>query len=253
MIAAERQRVIEAALQEHGTLNVRDMAVQLGVSDATVRRDFERLAETGRARRVHGGLQRPLDQEARPPYEERALLNRVEKDRIGRAAAALVQDGDVIIMDGGTTTSSMAPYLTRKDVQVITNSLTVADYLSDHAAFDVIMTGGWLYRPSKVLLGAQAVQTLRRVDARWTFVSTSGLTPQGVGHSNSLVIELEKQMITRGREVVLLADHTKFTTAGTVQVCPWTPINRVVTDRPVPDEFALLFERLGIAVTVANH
>jgi DeoR/GlpR family transcriptional regulator of sugar metabolism len=252
MIAAERQQIIEAALVDAGAVNIHDMARRLGVSDATVRRDFERVAETGRARRVHGGLQRVVDLEVRPPYQERTLLNRQEKDRIGRAAAALVDDGDVIIMDGGTTTSSLAPYLVGREVQVITNSLTVADYLCDHSMIEVLVTGGWLYRPSKVLLGSQALQALRRVNAGWTFVSTSGLTPRGVGHSNGLVVELEKLMIQRGRRVALLADHTKFSTPGTVQVCPWTTIDDVVTDRPVPQQFARLFARLGIDVTVAR-
>lgn len=253
MLAIERQATIIELLAKRGALGIPDAAKALRVSEATVRRDFEELHELGRARRVRGGIARAADGAAAAAgsFNERVHILAAEKNRIGRAAARLVNEGETIIMDGGTTTSSMAPYLVRKRIQVITNSITVADYLADAAQIEVIVVGGYFYRPSKVLLGAPAVQLLRDVNASTTFVSAGGLTLDGIGHSNSLIIETEQTMIARGRKVVLLADHSKFGMGGALKVCPWTNVDTVITDRPAPAAFARFFRTQGIKVIVA--
>ena len=171
---------------------------------------------------------------------------------IGRAAASLVNDGDTIIMDGGTTTSSMVKFIARKNIQVITNSLTVGDYLADFSNVEVIVTGGYLYRASKVLLGHPAIQTLKGLNAAKSFVSAGGLTLEGIGHSNSLIVETEQMMISRGRESILLADHTKFFTAAAVNVCQWNQFETVVTDKQPPKSFKVFFAKRGIKVIVAK-
>jgi len=253
MIAEERQQRMRDELVRRPFLPGTALAARYGVSRATIHRDFDTLAATGMARRVRGGLARIAGPAPAFPssFNERKRLFAAEKDRIGRAAARLVHDGETIIMDGGTTTSSMAPYLVAKRINVITNSISVADYLADHSAIEVIVVGGSLYRSSKVLLGPPAIQTLRQVNAHRTFVSAGGLTLEGVGHSDSLVVETEKLMIARGAEVVLMADHSKFLAGGTMKVCPWNKISRVITDRHVPPVFSAFFRRNGIAVTIA--
>lgn len=253
MITAERQQRLLDALAAAPFLSIEEQARRLRTSTATIRRDFDALAAQGLARRVRGGLARPLPQPALPTsFAERRNVLAAEKNRIGRAAAQLVHDGETIILDGGTTTSSMAPYLANKRVSVITNSLSVADYLADHAHGEVIVLGGALYRPSKVMLGTPAQQALRQLNADKAFVSAGGLTLEGIGHSNSLIAETEKVMIARARYVVLLVDHTKFFSRGAMKVCPWTKVSRVITDAPPPQEFQRFFKRRGITVTIAR-
>ena len=252
MLAAQRQQTILRDLAARKFLSIPAVARALGVSEATVRRDFEELDRGGRARRVRGGLAAPQAAPSPAPFSERQKMLATEKERIGRAAARLVADGETIIMDGGTTTSSMAPYLGQKRIQVITNSITVADYLAESATVEVICTGGYLYRPSRVFLGPQAVRLLQDVHASKTFVSAGGLTLEGIGHSNSLIIETEQMMIARGREVILLVDHTKFSDGTGLRVCPWKNVSRVITDRPAPREFARFFKQHGIGVIVAR-
>ena len=254
MIGAQRQQQILDALGRQPFLDGTTLAHTLGVSRVTIHRDLEELAAAGLAKRVRGGISRI---EAASPagiasFHERQRLLAAEKDRIGRAAARLVHDGETIIMDGGTTTTSMAPYLVGKQIKVVTNSLTVADYLNDHAPIDVIVTGGYLYRASKVLLGPPALQTLRQVNASRAFVSAGGVTLEGIGHSDSLVVETEKLMIARGQEVVLLIDHSKFAGGATMKVCPWARIGTVITDLPVPAKFAAFFKRRHIRVIIAR-
>jgi len=254
MIGAQRQQRILDALGRQAFLGSAALARTLAVSRVTVYRDLEELAALGLVRRVRGGIAR-IDAAAAPTragFHERQHVLAAEKDRIGRAAARLAHDGDTIIMDGGTTTNSMTPYLVGKQIKVVTNSLTVADYLNDHSQSEVIVTGGYLYRASKVLLGPPALQTLRQVNATTSFVSAGGVTLEGIGHSDSLVVETEKLMIARGRDVVLLIDHSKFLGGATMKVCPWTRIGTVITDQPVPPKFAAFFARHHIRVILAR-
>ncbi|MCX7847359.1 MAG: DeoR/GlpR family DNA-binding transcription regulator [bacterium] len=253
MIAAQRQQLILDALAKAPFLSIVQQARRLHISPATIRRDFDTLAAQGLARRVRGGLARlATPTPSTPSFAERRSILAAEKDRIGRAAAQLVRDGETIILDGGTTTSSMAPYLAPKRVTVITNSLTVADYLAEHGQADVFVLGGSLYRPSKVMLGTPAQHSLRQFIADKAFVSTGGLSLEGIGHSNSLIAETEKVIISRARYVVLLADHTKFTSGGAMKVCPWTKVSRVITDAPPPPHFLRFFKRRGIQLTIAR-
>ena len=254
MRAVERQSVIRGMLESKGFVTYAQIAKKVKVSEATARRDAYELCRLGDAIRARGGV-RSLSAPAppsHPTFTERATVMAKEKDRIGRAAAALVKDGHTIIMDGGTTTHTLAPYIARRDIDLITNSITVADYLCDASSIEVIMTGGYLYRPSKVLLGPPAVRMLRQVAADVTFVSTGGVTLDGVGHSNSLIVETEKQMIARGARVVLLLDHSKFSSGSVLKVCAWSHITDVVTDRPVPEQFAEFFRKHDISVVIAK-
>ncbi len=252
MIPSERQQTTLDALARKPFLSIPVMARKLKVSEATVRRDFETLDQLGLVHRVRGGVARMNGARERGSFTERLEVLAAEKERIARAAARLVEDGETIIIDGGTTTSGMSKFIARKNIRVITNSVTVADYLSDVSSVEVIVTGGYLYRASKVLLGQPAILTLRKLNATKTFVSAGGLTFEGIGHSNSLIVETEKMMIARGREAILLADHTKFGTRATANVCPWTKFSKVITDKRVPQPFGDFFKKRGIEVVVAR-
>ena len=252
MIAIQRQQLILDALAKKNFLAINETAVKIRVSEATVRRDFEMIAKLGLAKRVRGGIGKVIARRSKNSFNERQSILAEEKERIARAAAALVNDGDTIIMDGGTTTNSMSKFIAHKNIQVITNSITVADYLSDFSNIDVIVTGGYLYRASKVLLGQPAIETLKNYNATKTFVSAGGLTLEGIGHSNSLVVETEKMMISRGKEVVLLIDHTKFGAAAAVNVCPWTKFKTVVSDKKPQQPFKDFFKKKNINFIIAK-
>lgn len=252
MIATQRQQNILDTLAKKDFLAINQMAKKLDVSEATVRRDFEMLARLGLAARVRGGIGKVVIHRSKNSFNRRQNILTEEKERIGREAASLVKDGDTIIMDGGTTTNSMSKFIAHKNIQVITNSITVVDYLSDFSNIDVIVTGGYLYRSSKVLLGQPAIETLKNYNATKTFVSAGGLTLEGIGHSNSLVVETEKMMISRGKEVVLLIDHTKFGATAAVNVCPWTKFKTVVSDRKPQQPFKDFFKKKKINYIVAK-
>jgi len=253
MLAAQRKQKIIDELEKRGFLTISKTAEYFNISEATIRRYFEELSSLGLAQRVRGGIGKLDQKSARNSFNERQNVLADEKERIGRAAAQLVNDGDTIILDGGTTTSRMAKFIAqKKNIRVITNSITVADYLSDYSGVEVIVTGGYLYRTSKVLLGLPAIQTLERLNAVKTFVSAGGVTLEGIGHSNSLIVQTEKIMISRGDKSILLADHTKFSHSATINICPWTEFKTVITDKPVPQKFAGFFKKYDIEVMIAK-
>ncbi len=253
MLAAQRKQKIIDELEILGFLTISRTAQYLKISEATIRRDFEELSSIGLAQRVRGGISKLEPKTARDSFKDRQNILANEKERIGKAAAKLVNNGDTIILDGGTTTSRMAKFIAKKkDIRVITNSITVADYLSDYSGVEVIVTGGYLYRTSKVLLGSPAIQTLEKLNAVKTFVSAGGVTLEGIGHSNSLIVETEKIMISRGDKSILLVDHTKFYHSATINICQWTEFKTVITDKPVPKKFADFFDKHNIEVTIAK-
>ncbi len=253
MLAAQRKQKIIDELNKRGFLTISETAKHFKISEATIRRDFEEMSSIGLAQRVRGGIGKLEHKTTQNSFNERQNILADEKERIGRCAAQLVNDGDTIILDGGTTTSRMAKFITqKKNIRVITNSITVADYLSDYSGVEVIVTGGYLYRKSKVLLGLPAIQTLEELNAVKTFVSAGGVTLEGIGHSNSLIVQTEKKMISRGDKSILLVDHTKFSHSATINVCPWTAFKTVITDKPVPKKFADFFVKHNIEVIIAK-
>ena len=253
MLAAQRKQKIIDELKNRGFLTISKTAEYFKISEATIRRDFEEISSIGIAKRVRGGIAKVDQNNGNDSFNKRQNILAGEKERIGKLAAQLVSDDDTIILDGGTTTSSMAKFIAqKKNIRVITNSITVADYLSDYSGVEVIVTGGYLYRSSKVLLGLPAIQTLEKLNAVKTFVSAGGVTLEGIGHSNSLIVETEKSMISRGDKSILLVDHTKFSHSATINICPWTEFKTVITDQPVPEKFANFFEKYNIEVLIAK-
>lgn len=254
MITEKRHILILELLKKTDFLTYAQLAQKCRVSDATVRRDAIELENSGALERVRGGIRikelRTFS--SHNSFNERAAILTEEKNRIGRAAAQLVKNGMTLIIDGGTTSSAIAPYIADKHIDIITNSITIADVLADRSDIEVVMTGGYLYRPSKVLLGAPAIRMLRYVSADFTFVSAGGVSLEGIGHSNSLIVDTEKQMIARGRKVALLVDHTKFTTGSVLKVCRWTKITHVITNRRPPEEFVEFFSKQKITLIIAE-
>ncbi len=253
MITERRHIRILELLKEKEFLTYAQLAKKCRVSEATIRRDAIVLETGGAVERVRGGVrQKELRSFSVRTFNESAAILAEEKKRIGRAAAQLVKDGMTLIIDGGTTTGSLAPYIVDKQIDVITNSITVADILADTSEIEVVMTGGYLYRPSKVLLGTPAIRMLRYVNADFTFVSAGGVSLEGIGHSNSLIVDTEKQMIARGKRVALLLDHSKFSTGSVLKVCKWTKITHVITNRVPPDEFIDFFREQDITLIIAE-
>lgn len=248
-----RQREILRLLQDREEISVEEACESFQISQATARRDFATLAEEGRVEKTWGGV-RSADPRANPmlPSGLRENLNSSEKHRIGARAAEMCRDGDIVFVDGGTTTSQMARWLAARPVRVVTNSLLIAHEIdrqrTDAQGAEVFLTGGYLYPGSGLLVGPETVESVRRYRAVTAFLSVGGITEEGFANNHHLVVEVERAMISRASRVVLLADHSKFGRRELVSECSWDEVDVVVTDRPPDETFRkLLADRVVIA------
>jgi DeoR/GlpR family transcriptional regulator of sugar metabolism len=235
----ERQRAIVSLVERQGDLTVEEAGRTLGISPATVRRDFVELSRRGALNKTWGGVKRSPS--APPsgdmlPSSLRENLNAPQKDRIARRACELVHDGDVLIIDGGTTTLRMAHYLANRPVRILTNSILIAHRIdamrSVTGGAEVFLAGGFLYPGSGLLVGPEAVQSLGQYHAKWAFLSVGGLDAEGGTNTNHLVVESERAMIRMAESVVVMADSSKWHRKEMVRAFAWNEVTRLVTDVP---------------------
>lgn len=233
----ERQRAILALVERQGDLTLEEACRSFEISPATARRDFTEIGARGAAEKTWGGLRRLT---AAPvagdmvPSEQRETAQAGEKARIARAAAALVTDGDVLLIDGGTTTLALAEHLANRRVRILTNSLLIAHRIdrlrASSEGAEVFLTGGFLYPRSGLLVGPQAVENLADYHARWAFLSCGGLDAEGATNTNQLVAESERAMIRAADQAVVLADASKWQRRDMVRAFSWNEVAMLVTD-----------------------
>jgi DeoR/GlpR family transcriptional regulator of sugar metabolism len=253
----ERQARILDRLETKGSLSVEDAVKILKVSSATVRRDFAGLVLDRKAERFHGGLRRLRGYWEEISLASREALHSREKSEIARHAAGLLRPGDVLMVDGGTSTLYLARHLPVVPLRVITNSLQLAVELAEKRAHDarleVFLTGGFLQPLSSMLGGAQTKASLAQYHANWAFLSAGGVTTEGVFNTSELVVESEQAMIANADRVVLLADHSKLGQQAMCRVCGLDGIDLLVTDRW--EEHQSLYESLrqaGLEVALVS-
>lgn len=210
------------------------LAARLAVSEATIRRDLAQLAAAGLVQRIHGGAAPVPDTEVDRPFAEVADEAAAAKRSIGRRAAELVEDGDVVLLDIGTTTEALARELRERPVTVITPSLAVLDALRDDPTVDLILLGGALRRRYHSLVGPLTEDSLRQIRARTVFLGTSGVSPTGdILDTTSVEIGTKRALLASADHVVLLADHSKFPGTGVLRVTDLHAVDQLVTDQPV--------------------
>lgn len=233
MLSVERQKRIVSLCSENTFCSLRDLADALGVSISTARRDLDLLQEQGIVRRTHGGAMFLGHRDALPRFLDRQSRLAREKSAIGARAAELVEDGDTIIIDGGSTPYQVAVHLQArpaKNIQVITNSLHVANVLADAKNIQLIATGGMFFPASGIYLGPYAEAMLKGIRAQKVFMGAAGITEEGLYNSNPLVVETERCMLEAAAEVYVVADHTKFGRNALAYLCNFDVITSVVTD-----------------------
>jgi DeoR/GlpR family transcriptional regulator of sugar metabolism len=250
MLTDERRHRILERLRVQGRVLASDLVTEFEVSPDTVRRDLRELDDAGALRRVHGGaLPRRGDSDPLPIRARRAPE---AKASIARRAAQLVSDGQVVMLDGGTTTLEVARALPeRLRATVVTNSLPIALELADRPGLDVIAVGGNVRSRSRVTVGAASVATLAAVRADVLFLGVCGLHPEiGISVEDPEEREGKRAMIAGAAEIVGLADHDKLGTALPFVVAPLSEVTQLVTDAVDEDELAP-YRALGIEVISA--
>lgn len=248
MNVRERLSKILHNLQQHGQVQVRELAQELGVSEMTIRRDLERLAREGHLVRTYGGATAAAGLIHEQPFAAKAVSHTEEKERIGRAAAALVRDGDVVLLDAGSTTLATARCLKgRKRLTVITVDLRIALELCDEPGIEVIVTGGTVAPEIYNLMGPVTEQFLRGVTVNIAFIGTSSAdVDYGLTTPTLAKVPLKRLMIQAAQQAVLVTDSSKFNRRATYHICKLSALSRVITDRGLPAEAAAAIRKGGI-------
>ena len=238
MLIGERRQYILGQIQRDGRVLISELADALGISRITIRKDLDDLASKGLARRTHGGAL-PAQGSALldPALHEKEQRQLKEKQRIARAAAALVTEGMCIVLDSGTTTTAIARELRRfARLTVITNALNIATELAG-TDFEIILTGGTLRKNSFSLVGPPAEDMLREVRADILFLGVDGFDAKtGVMTPNLLESRVNRAMVRASGRVVAVCDSTKFGRRSLALIVPPTAIHTVVTDDQISPE-----------------
>ena len=253
MLNLERQAKILELLEEHGKVEVGDLSRRLGASEVTIRKDLKELHARGLLLRAHGGAVRAETVSADPSLQIKAALHAEEKRRIGAAAAALVSDGESIILDSGTTTQQVARYLRdRRGLKVITNALNVAAELTGAAGVEVILLGGILRHNSGSLVGQFAEEMLRQFSVDKLFLAVDAVDLEfGLSTPNLDESHVNQMMVRAARETVLVADSSKFGRRSLSRIVPLSEVQRIVTDRGLSESTRAGLRESGVELILA--
>lgn len=252
MLNEERRRAIVESLNRDGRVLVGDLARQFQTSQVTIRNDLEVLHAHGFLHRTHGGALPSRDSAVLDPsLREKEKVHWREKLRIAEAAAALVEEGQVVILDSGTTTTAIARALRSfHDLTIITNAVNIASELAG-TDLEVILTGGTLRKNSFSLVGPVAEDTLRRLHADILFLGVDGFDVHyGLSTPNLLEAKVNRIMVEISNKVVLACDSSKFGRRSLSQISPTSAIDHVITDREVPRSHLKTLKQSKIEVTL---
>ena len=250
-----RYAMILEHLHNTGSANVEELCKKLNVSVHTVRRDLEALHDRGSLRRVHGGAAQlePFFYEpfrSDHSFQEQLESYPEEKRRIARAAALLVNDGDVIGMTAGTTTTETIRYLPmNRRLSVVTNTVNIAMELSKRKDIEVFVTGGALRGTWFSLVGPTAIQSMSKVYLDTLFIGVNGIDEaRGLTCYNTDEADLNRVMVGQARRKVVVTDSSKIGVVASWSIAPMSAIDVVVTDTGAPEETIRLFRQRGISV-----
>ena len=242
-------------LKDRPFASVRDLQAVVAASPATIRRDIAKLHATGAVRKVFGGIAAAeagggFDRVTARPFTENQMLGVAAKKAIALEAAALVHDGDAIIIHGGSTCYLFAMHLANRNVRIYTNSMPLAATLWQNGTCHLTLAGGDLYREPGIVFSPDARPP--EFYASKFFVGTQAITPAGMHESHPLVVRETELLLQRADEVIVLADSSKFGLRARNPIMPLARINTLITDAGITEASHKMLVDSGIRVIVAT-
>lgn len=260
MYSAERRQEILTLLEKKSRVNVDHLAAYFGVSRSSIRRDLSQLHEHGLLTRTYGGAvavngivnNHGNSAIGETPFVERQVAHFEEKDRIGKAAAHLVQEGETVFIDGGTTTECMLPYLADKRITVVTYGLNIINQLCTNANITLIAIGGALHRYSLTFGGLLALTSVHAYNIRFdkAFLAASGVSAAGVTNASLEEIPIKRKAIEAGQQNILLVDRSKIGVTRAGFIAPLCEIHRLITSVGAPSHELDAMRKSGLVVEV---
>lgn len=249
----DRINKIRALLNETETISIDKLCETFGMSKNTIRRDIAELEKQGIIQKIYGGIM--LAQKDVPePFAMREIKNQQAKKQIAQLAASLVNDGDVIYIDSGTTTMHMTKHLAeRKNLTILTASVHVINSAFHYPQLNVIATGGTLYRPSNSFVDGVVLDFLRKYNISKAFLSSTGFSIEnGVTNASPLECEIKRFLTEKSQTRILLADYSKIGIASLMTFCQLKDIDTLVIDRLPPDNYTSYLKEHNVNLVVPN-
>ena len=252
----ERQKIILSAVQEKYVTTVAELVALTDSSEATIRRDIASLHMAKKLRRVRGGAEALTPPTHSPlagrPFSVNETMHVVEKRAIAREAVALCNDGDDVIINGGTSTYQMVHLLTNKRLQIFTNSFPIAEHLLKHSKNQLTLPGGSIYREQNIILSPFENDVTKNFCASRMFMGAHGVGRLGLMESDPLVVQSEQKLMGQADELVVLADASKFKRRSSLLICSLERIDVLITDSRIDDASVNMLEAADVRVIIAD-
>ena len=263
MHSAEREKLILDTVNQRGFISFQDLEQRIAASPATIRRDLERMMIAGLLTRVRGGAKKNESKNSkRPapdhgqhltgvPFEENVNRHKAEKEAIGRAAAKLCNAGEALMIDGGSTTLQMCQHVRGLNLQVLTNSLRIVSALLLQPGTRVLVPAGQVFPEQNIILAASSDDGMQRFHAPKLFMSAAAAGSAGLMQADIMLVGVERRLIDRADEIIVLLDSSKFDGPSGHIVCGLDEIDVLVTDRGVSPRHAQMVQDAGVKLIVA--
>lgn len=252
MLEAERHRLIARLVQERSVIGVTDLVEILGASEATVRRDINAMAERGQLRRIRGGAESLTPRHEAHlvgmPFDLSQGIGVAEKRAIARAAVDLIEDGESIIINGGTTTYAMVEFLAAHTLDVLTNSIPIVTRLLATSRNRVLLPGGTIYREQNIVLSPYDNDGIEHFWGQKLFTGCYGLNRFGMMETDPLIVQAQAKLLKRAEELVVMADSRKLRQRSPMIVAKLERISTLITDDGATEQELEMFREAGITV-----
>jgi len=253
MLLEERRNRLLELVRRRGFASLRDLVDELEVSEATVRRDLGFLEESGTAKRTHGGVFYTGAAPKLAHFEQRQATQWEKKRRIAERAMELIEDGDTVLLDGGSTTYELARLLVGRPLHVVTNSLPVANLFTSSTDTDLVVIGGYVDHRTGVAIGDYAKKQLTELAVRRAVLSVASINDRGFYNSNLLIVETERAMMETADEVIVLADSSKFGHQALAHLCELGRVDRLVVDNEITEDWRSKIIAAGVKLALAGE
>jgi DeoR family ulaG and ulaABCDEF operon transcriptional repressor len=256
MLERERHNLILKLVRERSIVSVSDLLDLLGASEATIRRDINTLAERGEVTRIRGGAEavRPRHQPhlVGMPFALSQDIGVAQKRAIARAAAALIQPGESIIINGGTTTFALVEFLAGHELDILTNSFPIASKLLADSRNRITLPGGTIFREQNIVLSPFSNDTIENFWGSKLFTGCYGINRFGIMEADPLIVQAQTKLLKRTEDVIVMADSSKLRRKSSMIVAGLDRISTLVTDEDARPEELEVFKAAGINVILAK-
>jgi DeoR/GlpR family transcriptional regulator of sugar metabolism len=251
-VTDSRRAKLRELIRSQGFVSIPDLRSALEVSESTIRRDLDYLVSEGEAQRTHGGVFFTGGAASLRLFEDRRVGQWTAKRQVAVAASRLIDDHDTLLLDGGSTTYELARQLVGRPLQIVTNSLPVANLFASSDQVDLVLLGGYVHSRTGVSLGPYANQMLASLNVQKAVLSIAGADQRGYYNSNLLLVETERSMMRCADQTIVVADSSKFGRSSLAKLCSLSEVQTVVTDEGLADKWREQLDAACVQLVLAS-